>query len=201
MKLCLGLTGGIATGKSTALNLLKKRCPDIEVFDADQAVHRFFEEKKTLLALSKFFGPSILDEQGALDRAEMRARVFSNEKQRKKLESLLHPKVREECLEKHKKWLTNSASTLFVADVPLLFEVGLDFGQDMNLVVATSQSTQRSRLKKRNHFDDEMISSILAAQLPILEKVNRADVVFWNEGPDLLLFRQIEHFLDSIDQP
>ncbi|MDB4508175.1 dephospho-CoA kinase [Akkermansiaceae bacterium] len=201
MKMSLGLTGGIATGKSTVLTFLKEKFSGAEVFDADQVVRGFFEKREILDELSVLFGSCVLRSDGQLDREEMRSQIFSDVKQREKLESFLHPKVRKECLEKHKKWLIKSASTLFVADVPLLFEVELDFGQDMNLVVATSQSTQRSRLKKRNHFDDEMISSILAAQLPILDKVNRADVVFWNEGPKILLFRQLEHFLDSIDQP
>ena len=87
---------------------------------------------------------------------------------------------------------------MFVADVPLLFEGRFSFFQDLNLVVATSMETQRSRLKKRDHFDDALISSILAAQLPVMEKVARADLVFWNEGPQQVLERQIDHFIEAI---
>jgi dephospho-CoA kinase len=86
------------------------------------------------------------------------------------LETILHPKVRKECLEKLDFYSKTMSTTLFVADVPLLFESGFDFGQELNLVVATSQATQRTRLKARNHFEDRMISSILKAQLPIREK-------------------------------
>jgi dephospho-CoA kinase len=87
---------------------------------------------------------------------------------------------------------------LFVADVPLLFESGFDFGQELNLVVAISQATQRTRLKARNHFEDRMISSMLKAQLTIMEKVARADVVFWNEGGFAILERQLVRFLKSL---
>ncbi|MDB4618464.1 dephospho-CoA kinase [Akkermansiaceae bacterium] len=197
MKRAFGLTGGIATGKSTALALLLKSVPNLVSFDADIVVRDLLQDTEVLSELTALFGNEILALDGSLNRPAMREIVFSDSVARKSLEACLHPKVRKECLEKHRQWLTNEASTLFVADVPLLFEVGLDFGQDQNLVVATTEVTQRSRLKTRNHFDDEMISSILAAQLPILEKVKRADVVFWNEGPLAVLERQITHFTDA----
>ena len=197
MKRAFGLTGGIATGKSTALGFLLSQVPSLVSFDADASVRGLLQNADVLTELVNLFGSGILTAEGGLNRAVMRELVFENEQQRKKLESCLHPKVRKECLEKHEQWLTNRASTLFVADVPLLFEVELDFGQDLNLVVATSAATQHLRLKTRNHFDDEIISSILAAQLPIMEKVKRADVVFWNEGPLVGLERQIAHFTDA----
>ena len=197
MKRAFGLTGGIATGKSTVLEYLQAKVPNLESFDADASVRALLEKPAILAELSEVFGKGIVTPRGDLDRALMREIIFNDPEKRRQLESVLHPKVRKECLEKHAQWLTNDSSTLFVADVPLLFEVELDFGQDLNLIVATSEATQRSRLKIRNHFDDEMISSILAAQLPIMEKVNRADVVFWNEGPLEVLERQITHFTDA----
>ncbi|MGC6427430.1 MAG: dephospho-CoA kinase [Akkermansiaceae bacterium] len=197
MKYAFGLTGGIATGKSTTLGMFRSQNPSLEFFDADLTVRELLKNSEVLSELAELFGKQILNSGGGLDREVMRGIVFQEAQERKKLESFLHPKVRKECLEKHEQWLTNESSTLFVADVPLLFEVDLDFGQDLNLVVATSEATQRSRLKARNHYDDEMISSILAAQLPILEKVNRADVVFWNEGPLQGLESQMNHFTDA----
>jgi dephospho-CoA kinase len=106
--------------------------------------------------------------------------------------------VRNDCLEKCREASRNPLTTLFVADVPLLFESEFDFGQELNLVVATSEATQRRRLKARSHFDDRMISSILAAQLPIMEKVARGDVVFWNEGRPSILEQQLARFLESL---
>ena len=85
----------------------------------------------------------------------------------------------------------NGLSSLFVADVPLLFESGFDFGYERSLLVATTRETQLARLKSRNGFDNTLAEAILATQIPILEKLRRADVVFWNEGSEEVLRHQI----------
>ncbi len=194
----LALTGGIATGKSTASRYLAELMPGLGFYDCDLGVKGLLGEKEVLEEISEKLGQSIILENGELDRGRLRELVFEDSVRRQKLEGVLHPLVRKECLEKREECLTNSATTLFVADVPLLFEGGFDFGQELNLVVATSPATQRARLKSRSHFDDSMISSILRAQLPIMEKVNLADVVFWNEGPPAILRRQLSRFLDTL---
>jgi transcription termination factor Rho len=86
---------------------------------------------------------------------------------------------------------------LFVADVPLFFEKGFDYGQSQVLVVASSRSTQIQRLKARGGFEDSLIEAILAAQLPVQEKISRADVVFWNEGPPSVIRSQIRRFAQA----
>jgi dephospho-CoA kinase len=191
------LTGGIATGKSTAGAIMRRLVPSMFFFDCDLEVGKLLERDEVLKELSDEFGPSIFAEDGTLVRSELRALVFDSPPKRKRLEAILHPKVREECLEKCQESSRNTATMLFVADVPLLFENGFDFGQELNLVVATSEATQRKRLKARSHFDDRMISSILKAQLPIMEKVVRGDVVFWNEGDPAILEKQLARFLES----
>jgi len=197
-KLTIGLTGGIATGKSTAVQLLKKRLPSAVIFDADLSVRGLLEQNDLVSEIAQTLSRPIKNADGSLDRKALRECVFGSLENRRLLEGILHPKVREECLEKRREWLRNDASTMFVADVPLLYEGEFGFSQDLNLVVATSRETQRSRLRARNHFDDSLISSILAAQLPIMEKVARADLVFWNEGPMSVLKTQIDHFIDEI---
>jgi dephospho-CoA kinase len=197
-KLALGLTGGIATGKSTAMSLIERSFASVVVFDADKVVQRLLASEEVVSRIAESLGMEIQHRDGTLNRSALRELVFANPERRKQLEGILHPKVREECLVKRQDWLRNKSSTIFVADVPLLFEGGFDFHQDLNLVVATSVETQRSRLKRRNHFDDKMISSILAAQLPILEKVGLANIVFWNEGPKEVLESQLKHFFDVI---
>ena len=132
---------------------------------------------------------------GGLDRSRLRELVFRDQEGRKVLESILHPRVREECLELHRETAISCLSPLFVADVPLLFESGFDFGYERALLVATTRETQLARLKSRNGFDDTLAEAILAAQLPILEKLPRADVVFWNEGPEEVLRHQVSRFL------
>jgi len=191
------LTGGIATGKSTAGQLMQKLQPSMAFFDCDQSVQALLEREEVLAEISEAFGEEMATDDGQLDRGKMRQKVFRSEDQRRALEGVLHPKVRKECLEKRDISFKNSSTTIFVADVPLLFESGFDFEQELNLVVATSEATQRERLKARSNFDDSMISAILSAQFPILEKVARGDVVFWNEGSPEILERQLSRFLQE----
>ena len=192
----MALSGGIATGKSTLLTMMAEELPDIGIYDCDEGVQRYLSDRGTLDEIEQVLEVSILNKGGSLDRAKLRTLVFENPDLRQKVEGVIHPKLRKECLEKVAECRKNQRTTLFVADVPLLFESGFDFGQEFNLVVATSEVTQRARLKVRSHFDDRMISSIFSAQLPIMEKVARADVVFWNEGRRVALQRQLCRFLD-----
>ena len=193
----MALTGGIASGKSTVCRLLLDCIPKLEIFDCDAVVYRLLEtDLKVAAALSQIFGIHVLDGLGRVDRQFLRERVFQDETARFQLESILHPRVRQECLDSRETAVTRGAE-LFVADVPLLFEKGFDFGQTGVLVVASSRSTQIQRIKVRNGFDDSMIESILAAQLPVQEKMSRADVVFWNEGPPSVLKSQIRRFAQA----
>ncbi len=192
------LTGGIATGKSTAGEIFRRLMPSMAFFDCDESVQGLLKQEKVLLEISEALGEGVIGEAGGLDRGKLRALVFGNEEKRRILEELLHPKVRKECLEKREKSSRNSSTAIFVADVPLLFESGFDFDQELNLVVATSEATQRDRLKARSHFEDKMITSILNAQLPMMEKIARGDVVFWNEGSLAILERQLSRFLQDL---
>ena len=192
----MALSGGIATGKSTLLAMMAGEFPDLGIYDCDEGVQRYLSDRGNLDEIEQVLEVSILSKGGSLDRVKLRTLVFENPDLRQKLEGVIHPKLRKECLEKVAECRRNRRTTLFVADVPLLFESGFDFGQEFNLVVATSVVTQRARLKARSHFDDRMISSIFSAQLPIMEKVARADVVFWNEGRRVALQRQVCRFLD-----
>ncbi|MFK7850756.1 MAG: transcription termination factor Rho [Akkermansiaceae bacterium] len=192
--LTLALTGGIATGKSTAVAHFKEFIPDLVVFDCDESVKALLDTTEVIKTLSEHFGAEILDsETGKIDREQLRAMVFQNPEERKFLEGILHPLVRQECLALKEKSAKEGARC-FLADVPLLFENGFDFGYDQTLAVATSRATQVSRLKARNHWDDDLIESVLAAQLPIEEKISRADVVFWNDGEPDTLEDQVERY-------
>lgn len=194
----MALTGGIASGKSTVCRLLREYLPSLVIFDSDAAVHRLLESVPEVAGLiAEAFGADALDESGRIDRHFLRGRVFADEAARARLEEILHPRVRQECLDSLKNAAINGAEC-FVADVPLFFEKGFDFGQNQVLVVASSRSTQIQRLRARGGFDDALMDAILAAQLPVQEKMSRADVVFWNEGPPAVLRSQIRRFCQSI---
>lgn len=194
----MGLTGGIASGKTTACALLREFLPSLVIFDSDAEVRRLLEQDEGVAtAITGAFGEEALGNDGRVDRVWLRGRVFSDEAARTRLEAILHPRVREECLDSLRD-AGKRGVEFFVADVPLLFEKGFDFGQSQVLVVASSRSTQFRRIRARNGFDDPMIESILAAQLPVQEKISRADTVFWNEGPPSVLRSQVRRFAQSL---
>jgi len=193
-----GLTGGIATGKTTAGKLFKKHAESLVLFDADACVHSLYQEEEVLIELADMLGDDVINEDGSLNRAAMRDILFSDTEKKKAVQDLIHPRVRKECLAMRMNAEHSGDASLFIADVPLLFEGGFDLGQEANLVVAVSQKTQVQRLKMRNGFDDATVYAILAAQLPISHKVKCADVVLWNEGPIHVLETQIKRFINQI---
>ena len=194
------LTGGIATGKTTFGTLLLEACPEVVLFDCDKVVSRLLRKPQVKESILSALGSSLIDESsGELDRGALREKIFSDRDSRKALEQILHPLTRQECLESQTETATSGGSSMFIADVPLLFESGFDFGYESSLLVATTRETQLERLKSRNGYDDPLAEAMLNAQLPIEEKVERADVVFWNEGPEQVLRRQIIRFLQTLD--
>ncbi len=190
----MALTGGIASGKSTVCRLLGEFLHSLVIFDCDAAVHRMLDDDPEVAAIiAESFGPLALHPHGRIDRQFLRGRVFTEPAARLRLEAILHPRVRQECLDSCARAVTRGAD-LFVADVPLFFEKGFDFGQSQVLVVASSRATQVQRLHARGGFDAPLIDAILAAQLPVQEKMSLADVVFWNDGPPAVLRSQIRRF-------
>lgn len=190
----LVLTGGIACGKSTACGLIREQIPDAVIFDCDRAVHQLLDFEQCVAAeIRDAFGDAVIGPDGRVERALLRQRIFGQHAERDKLEAILHPRVKEECLASRDRAATRGAD-LFIADVPLFFEKGFDIAQQQVLVVATSRAMQVRRLQARGGFDDNLIESVIASQLPISEKMTRADIVFWNEGPPETLRRQVRRF-------
>jgi dephospho-CoA kinase len=193
----LGLTGGIATGKSTAVSLFEKWDSQVAIFCADEAVAEIYSRSEVLESLVELVGDESVVSERRLNRPWLREKLFSNSQLREVIQDFIHPLVRKECLASLENARRNSATSSFIADVPLLFEGGFDFGQDANLVVAVSRETQVQRLIMRSGFDDATVQAILEAQLPISHKEKCADVVFWNEGPVSVLEAQIKRFIEN----
>lgn len=192
------LTGGIASGKSTVCRLLRDLCPTMTLFDCDAATRRLHHDARVVEEVRAIFGDeAIFERKNCLDRDFLRQRVFNDPVAREKLEAILHPLIREECLTMLEQVRADERCELFVADVPLLFESAFDFGQELSMLVASSRGTQVRRLKQRTRMDDAMVEAILAAQMPVEEKLLRADVVFWNEGPLAVLKGQLARFLSA----
>lgn len=194
----IALTGGIATGKSTCCSVFRELLPELVVFDADQSVASLYQDSQVIEEIGDEFGDIVYDEKGGINKAWLRERAFGDLNVRRFLEQIFHPRVRQECLALLEREDKYSSSRLFVADIPLLFESGFDFGQSANLLVATSRETQIDRLKNRSGWDDDRVEAVLSSQMPIEAKFTLADIVFWNEGPEPMLRNQCHRFLQSI---
>lgn len=188
--LLIALTGGIASGKSAvAENFAKLGVP---VFDTDQIARDVVEPgTPTLAKLVAEFGSDILDASGRLDRARMRARVFSDPPQRRRLEAITHPAIRDELAKRSAQ--ARGAYQIHV--IPLLVESGRTHDYDRVLVVDTSEEAQLKRLIARDGSSLELAQQILAAQVSREERLDAADDVIVNTGTieDLQRFVQTLH--------
>ena len=188
----LGLTCGVGMGKSTAARLLKK--VGLPVVDSDdlarEAVHPGTEG---LAEIADEFGEGFLKADGSLDRDKMASKVFQDEAARKRLEAIIHPRVRTVWEKQIDQW-REQKRPVGVVVIPLLFEVDLQDSFDAVLCVACTANTQRARLRERN-WDDAQITARIAAQMDIAQKMDLADHVLWNEGAPELLMDQMKEIL------
>ncbi|MDQ3622091.1 MAG: dephospho-CoA kinase [Verrucomicrobiota bacterium] len=184
----IGITGGIATGKSTFARGLLRELP-AELFDSDRCAHELLANDTGVHEmLANVFGSAIFDERGRPDRARLRQQVFANPASRKLLEEILHPRIRA----RWRTWAAESAASktwLFV-DIPLLYETGAEAHLDRVLVVACAPATQRRRLRELRGLDEALAESILAAQADLRVKISKADHVIWNDSTLACLDRQ-----------
>lgn len=193
MTMIIGLTGGIASGKSTVSEMLKKR--DIPVIDADLIAREVVEVgKKAYTEIVNAFGKEILNEDLTINRARLGSIVFQNEDKRKKLNSIVHPEVRLEMKRRQEQLISEGAKAV-VLDIPLLFESNLKHLVDKVIVVYTGEKNQLERLMKRNNFSKEEALSRINAQMPLKEKVKFADAVINNDGTLEETEQQLENIL------
>lgn len=173
--MALGLTGGIATGKTTAANILKDF--GAEIVDADKIAHKIMEPDGPAYSdVVQFFGNNILNDDGSINRNKLGEIVFSNSELRQKLEKITHPLIVKEI----EMRLENDNNIVLVA--PLLFEVGLERLVDVVWVIYCSRLTQIKRLKNRDNLDDNAANIRIDAQMPLQEKIENADLAIENEG-------------------
>ncbi|MBL0230744.1 MAG: dephospho-CoA kinase [Moraxellaceae bacterium] len=185
----VGLTGGIGSGKTAASDYLALSY-GIEVVDADIVAREIvMQGQPALLDIIKHFGESVLLKDGQLNRAALREIVFDNPEQRKVLESITHPAIRERIL--HKLTASLSVYTLLVS--PLLFESGQSKFAQRNLVIDCDASLQQQRASQRDNVSLQQIQQIMAAQLSREERLQRADDVVVNTGNLANLHQQLDH--------
>ncbi len=195
----IGITGGIATGKSTVSNIIMEE--GFKLIDSDEVAREVVEkDTKGLKRIVRAFGNDVIDIDGTLDREKLGNIIFNDEGKRNIINNILHPLIRESILRKVEK-ARDSEKVIFV-DVPLLFESkeeivesGLEF--DEIWLVYADKKTQMKRLMERDDFDSEQAISRINAQFDIEEKKRLADRIIDNSGSVEHSRRQVLHFLDE----
>ncbi len=180
MTLIIGLTGGIASGKSTISNYL--RSLSLPIIDADVEARLAVEKGEPGYSkIVEHFGTEILLEDGSLNRAKLGEIVFRDEKQRAVLNGIVHPEVRNRMNKKQNEAIAEGHMTV-ILDIPLLFENKLDSTVDKTILVYVDTETQISRLMDRNKLSLEQAKLRIEAQMPLQEKKALADKIIDNNG-------------------
>jgi len=189
----IGLTGSIASGKSTVAKMLKDY--GLPIVDADVVARLVVEPgTPTLQKIVEVFGEDALLEDGAMNRQKIGSIIFHDEEKRKELNSIIHPAIRQEMLRQRDEYIENGEKTV-IMDIPLLFESKLQHFVEKILVVYVSEETQLERLILRNQLTEEDAKARIASQLPLSEKIHGADAVINNNGTIEETAQQLEAIL------
>lgn len=180
----IGLTGGIATGKSTFAAAL--RALGVPVLDADQLARRVVEPGTPALAAIAQLFPGVIGPDGRLDRKALGAQVFCDETARRRLEAITHPAIRAATAAETAR-LEAAGEPLVFYDTPLLYEAGLDAGMELVVVVEAPRQAQLRRLAARDGLSPAQAEARLQAQWPIERKAALADAVIENGDETLPL--------------
>ncbi len=176
----VGITGGISTGKTSFVKSLREFAPNARFYDADAAARELADRDPEVRGfIEKEFGAAVYS-SGDLNRRAVRTIVFADAVKKRALEQILHPRIRRQWrleAESHR----NSAD-FFFADIPLLYETGGETLCDRVVVVACSPALQLERLMARTGLEKPEAQQMIDAQMPLTEKIARADHVVWNNG-------------------
>jgi dephospho-CoA kinase len=193
----IGITGGISTGKTTFSECLREVLPTAKFFNADDAAHILLGISEVKREIRAEFGSRIFSRDGDLNRAHLRAIIFGDVNQKRALERILHPRIRRQWRTEAKTY--RNSPNFFFADIPLLYETGGETLCDRVIVVGCSEKVELSRLEKRMSITAAEARKMIESQMPLKEKIRRADHVIWNNGDRAPLIEQAR-FLVSLWQ-
>jgi dephospho-CoA kinase len=179
--LIVGLTGGVASGKTAVSGALKRE--GAYIIDADQIARELVQPHQPAWdELIRVFGRKILQEDGFIDRKQLAEKIFGDPEQRKVLNQILHPRIEEEMDRRTKEIEQKDPHAIVVIDAPLLVELGAHRKVDTLVVVTSTPGQQIERLKERDGRSADEAEGIFTAQMPVEEKAKLADIVIRNEG-------------------
>lgn len=183
----LGLTGGIASGKSTVSNIFGKY--GIRIVDADKIARELGNRQDVIKEILEKISKDVLDHNKVLDRAKLREIVFRDKSKLEILNKIFHPKVREEF---KKIKLNSSKNDIIIFDVPLLFETGMYTLCDKNILVYVDENIQIERLIARDGITVELAKKIINSQMSLDEKKSKSDILIENNGSLKELEKKVE---------
>lgn len=193
----VGLTGGVATGKSTVAKMFKQG--GAVVIDADQLARDVVKPgKPAWRAIVKLFGKTVLNQDRSLDRQALGRIVFRNPRKRRQLECIIHPRVAREQQRLVRRIAKGKPRAVVIYEVPLLFEAGVDKRVDKIIVVTADRNTQIARLKKRNSLSRTEALRRISSQMPLTKKIQQADHVLNGTLPRPSLRKQVGQLLKSL---
>jgi dephospho-CoA kinase len=193
VKKIIGLTGGIATGKTTVANYLANN-HKLPIFDADiYARDAVAIGSPILQEITQRYGAGILLDDGSLNRPKLGEIIFHKQSDRLFVESLIHPYVRQ----RFKEAIATSVESIIVLVIPLLFESNLTHLVTETWVVYCNSEQQILRLMQRNNLTEEQAKARINSQMPLAEKVAQADIVLDNSSSLKELLKQVDEILNS----
>lgn len=191
----IGLTGGIASGKSLVADALREQ--GLPVIDADVISREVVEPGEPALEqIIEHFGPEILQFDGTLDRKKLGTVIFNDTEKRQVLNQIIHPAVRQRMMAKRDD-LVREGNEHVVLDIPLLLENNLRFMVDRVIVVYVNEATQKRRLVERDGRGEEDAAARIRSQMPLEEKRELADAVIDNSGTEKETKIQVNELLEQ----
>ena len=190
----LGITGGIATGKTAVSDILKSL--DIKVIDMDIISREVIKLPKIIQSIKNEFGSDVI-KNGTVDRKLLREFIFDDKAKVQKLNNIMHPAI----IEKAKNEIDRlkSSTPLIVVVIPLLFETNLEYLTDSILLVTADYDKQVERIMKRDNSTKTNAENIIAAQMPLSEKVKKSNYVIENNGTYEELKEKVLTFLKTLN--
>lgn len=193
MALIIGLTGGIASGKSTVSAMFSSL--EIPVIDADIISRQVVEpDQSAYHEIIRVFGEEIVKKDQTLDRKKLGAIIFADDDKRKQLNAIVHPAVRKGMLQQKEDYARKGEACI-VLDIPLLFEGNLTSIVDKTIVVAVNEDVQLQRLMERDQLTTVEAKQRIKSQMPMEEKIRLADAVIHNDGSKAESRQQLLHIL------
>ncbi|EGA88698.1 dephospho-CoA kinase [Planococcus donghaensis MPA1U2] len=191
----IGLTGSIASGKSTVSKMLKDE--GYPIIDADLVARLVVEPgSETLEQIKQAFGPEVISPDGSMNRAKVGEIIFNDPVSRKTLNDIIHPAIRQEMLKQRFELIEQGFKTI-IMDIPLLFESRLQYLVDKILVVSVTEENQFKRLVERNSFTEKEARARINSQLPMSVKEDGADAVIYNNGTFEETKQQLSRILEN----